>query len=132
MDEYKYVVRRPEWPDPSEPYSRGVVARVDQLVFVSCQVPADYSEGKTTEGDVQAQTRQVFENMKSVLDAAGSSLADVLKVTLYLMDMEELELVNAVRREYFPTDPPAAAVVQVSRLVHPNYRIAVDAIAAKH
>ncbi len=104
----------PGAPEPIGPYSQAVEAA--GLVYLSGQIPMDPATGEVVEGDVQAQTRQVMENLSAVLSTAGCSMADVVKVTLFIRDMDEFPKINEVYGEYFREDPPARACVEVSRL----------------
>jgi len=99
------------------------------LLFVSGQTGLD-EEGNLAKGDVGAQTRQVFENLKTVLEAGGSSIEDVLKVTIYMLDVGEFDAMNKVRKEYFITDPPASTLLEIKELVHEDMLIEIEAIAA--
>ena len=96
------------------PYSHAVSA--GGFVYTSGQIPLDPTTGVVVPGDIQAQTWQVFENLKVVLAAAGASLADVVKATVFLRDMNDFALVNEVYSTYFTGDFPARSAVQVARL----------------
>jgi reactive intermediate/imine deaminase len=115
--------------EPISHYAHAV--RVEgPLVFVSGVVPVD-AEGRLVGGDdVVAQARQVFENMRAVLDACGSTPADVVKVTVFLTDVEDRPRINPVRREFFGDARPASTLVEVARLAIPGARIEVEAVAA--
>jgi 2-iminobutanoate/2-iminopropanoate deaminase len=110
----KKIIFSPGAPEPIGPYSQAVEA--GGFVYLSGQIPVDPATGGVVEGDVQAQTRQVMENLAGVLATAGCSMADVVKVTLFIRDMDEFPKINEVYGEYFKTDPPARACVEVSRL----------------
>ena len=96
------------------PYSQGV--RVDGLLFTAGQIPLDPATGQLVEGGIEAQTRQSLANVKAVLEAANSSLADVVKVTVFLVDMTEFKAMNGVYAQFFPDSPPARSAVQVGAL----------------
>ena len=81
------------------------------LVFVAGQIPLT-PEGEYVQGDIKVQTKQVLKNIKAILEAAGSSTEQVVKVTVYLADMNDFAAMNEVYHQYFPTDPPARAAVQ--------------------
>lgn len=106
---HKQVVLTDGAPRPQGPYSQAIKA--GGFVFVAGQVPLT-PEGEFVAGDIRAQTRQVLENVKAILKAAGSSLEEVVKVTVYLADMGDFPAMNEVYAEYFPTEPPARATVQ--------------------
>lgn len=108
------------------PYSQAI--KHHNLVFVSGQIALDPNTGEMKGADVETQTAQVLQNLKAVLEAAGSSLEKTLKVTVYLRDMGDFQRMNAVYAEYF-TGRPARATVEVSRLPK-NALIEIDAIAA--
>jgi len=110
------------------PYSQGMVA--GNLVFVSGQIPFDPRTGRMVEGDIQAQARRSLENVKAVLEAAGCTMSDVVRTTVYLADMNDFGKVNEVYAGYFEADPPARACVEVSRLPK-GVDVEIDAIAVK-
>jgi 2-iminobutanoate/2-iminopropanoate deaminase len=86
------------------------------LVFPAGQVPVDPKTGKVVENDIQPQTRQCLENLKSVLTLAGSSLENLLKVNCYLRNMDDFDRFNEVYMKYFPSMPPARTTIQAARL----------------
>lgn len=101
------------------------------FVFLSGCGPVD-SEGKLVGGDdILAQTRQVHENLKQVLQATGCSFSSILKVIVYLSDMSEIGLVNQIRQEYFGDARPASTLVEVSDLATPGMRVEIEAIAVR-
>jgi 2-iminobutanoate/2-iminopropanoate deaminase len=105
----KETIHTDRAPKASGPYSQAVKA--SGFVFVAGQVPLT-AEGTFVQGDIKAQTRQVLENIKAILQAGGSSLEQVVKVTVYLADMKDFAAMNEAYAEYFPKDPPARATVQ--------------------
>jgi len=105
----KEIVRTDRAPKAQGPYSQAVKA--GGFVFVAGQVPLTPG-GTFVQGDIEAQTRQVLENVKAILEAAGSSLTEVVKVTVYLADMKDFAAMNEAYAEYFPKEPPARATVQ--------------------
>ena len=113
--------------DPISHYTHAVVA--GELLFISGLVGVD-GEGALVGGDdVAAQARQVFENMRAVLDEAGCRFEDVVKVTVYLTDVDDRPRINPVRAEFFGSTRPASTLVEVSRLAVPGARIEVEAVA---
>jgi len=108
------------------PFSPAV--RAGNFLFVSGQIPRHPDTGEMAPPNIEAQTRQVLENVKSVLEFAGSSLDQVLKVTIFLDDMDNYAAVNQIYAQYFPQNPPARACVQVARLPL-NVKIEIEAIA---
>lgn len=120
-------LRVPGQPEPISHYTDAV--RAGDLLFLSGIVPVD-STGRLVGGsDVVEQARQVFRNMGEVLAAAGASFADVVKVTVFLTDVDDRPLVNPVRQEVFGETRPASTLVEVSRLAVEGARIEVEAVA---
>ena len=119
-------LRVPELAEPISHYTDAVWA--GDLLFISGCVPVD-SAGNLVPGDVVAQTRQVFATIAVVLAAAGGSFADVVKVTVFLVDIDDRRAVNVVREEVFGESRPASTLVEVSRLAIPGARIEVEAVA---
>ena len=102
--------------------------RFGDLLFVSGMVGVD-ADGKVVgEGDAARQTRQIFENMKKVLDAAGASFADVLKVTVFMTNIDDRRRINPVRQEFFGAARPASTLVEVSRLVRADLLVEIEAV----
>jgi 2-iminobutanoate/2-iminopropanoate deaminase len=114
-------------PRPIGPYSQGIAA--GGLLFVSGQIPLDPETGRLVEGDVEAQTEQVLRNLVAVLQAARLSKENVVKTTIYLLDLADFPKVNAVYGRYFASEPPARATVGVAALPA-GARVEIDAIAA--
>ena len=102
--------------------------KISDWVFASGQLGMDPKTGRLIEGGIKAETRQVCENLKAVLEAGGSSLARVAKVTIYMADLAELMAMNEVFREYFPKEPPARTTFQAAGLVT-GARVEIEAIA---
>ena len=96
------------------PYSQAI--RVNGLVFCAGQTPIDPAAGKLIEGDVPAQTRRVLQNISAILEAAGTSLAKVVKTTVFLTDMANFKAMNEVYAEFFPEHPPARSTIAVAGL----------------
>ncbi len=118
-------------PDLSRPrgYSHVVEVTGGRTIYVSGQISVD-QEGRVVGADhFEAQARQVFENLKAALAAAGATLEDVAKITVFVTDISQLEAFRAVRNAYFTGAPPASSLVQVSRLVLPELMIEIEAIA---
>ena len=119
-------LRVPGLADPISHYTDAV--RAGDLLFISGCVPVD-GDGNLVPGDVEAQTRQVFANIGAVLDAAGASFADVVKVTVFVLDVDDQRAGHGVRRDVFGETRPASTLVEVSRLAIPGARIEVEAVA---
>jgi 2-iminobutanoate/2-iminopropanoate deaminase len=110
------------------PYSQAIAAS-GSLVFCSGQIPLDPASGEMVGvGDVRAQTKRVMENLKAVLEAAGASLAQVAKTTIYLADLQDFAAVNEVYAGYFGEAPPARATVEVAGLPR-GAMVEIDAVA---
>ena len=101
--------------------------RWGDLLFVSGVAPVD-AQGKVVSDDPAAQTRQIFLNMKAILDAAGASFADVLKVTVYLTDVEDRKKINPVRQEFFGAARPASTLIGVQALAIPGMKVEIEAV----
>ena len=114
-------------PTPIGPYSPGVV--FDRLVIVSGQGATDPDTGKLAGSDVETQTRQVFRNMRAILEAGGSDLSKVLRCGVFLVDLRDFEKMNAVYAEVFGDHRPARTTVGVASLPDPGLRVEIDAIA---
>ena len=122
----KQVIETAAAPKAVGPYSQAVVA--GGLVFCAGQIPLDPATGQLVGGDVQQQTARVMDNLKAVLEAAGSSFERAVKVTIYLADLGDFAAMNAVYATYVPAPPPARSTVQVSRLPR-DVRVEIDVIA---
>lgn len=113
-------------PQAIGPYSQAI--KIDNLIFCSGQIPINPETGKLVPGDIAAQTARVMANLEAVLHAAGSSLADILKTTILLKDLEDFAVVNEIYGSYFSKPYPARATFQVSRLPMDS-DIEIEAIA---
>ena len=120
------VVHTDKVPPAKVPLSQAIKA--GEWVFASGQLGIDPQTGRLAEGGIKAETRQVCENLKAVLEAADSSLARVVKVTIYMADLGELMAMNEVFSQYFPQDPPARTTFQAAGLVA-GARVEIEAIA---
>ncbi len=122
----KTIVQTDKAPAAIGPYSQAVKA--GGFVFLSGQVALDPASGQVVEGDVRAQTERVLQNLQAVLAAAGSSLAAVVKTTVFLADMNDFAAMNEVYGKFFSSDPPARATVQAARLPK-DVQVEIDLIA---
>lgn len=113
-------------PSAIGPYSQGIAA--SPFVFCSGQTPLDPATGKLVEGDVAAQARRCLQNVRAVLEAAGSSLDKTVKTTVFLIDMADFKAMNAVYAEFFGSTPPARSTVAVAGLPL-GARVEIEAIA---
>jgi 2-iminobutanoate/2-iminopropanoate deaminase len=121
------VVLTDRGPKPIGPYSQAV--RTNGFLFVSGQVALDPKTGEMTGADIRPQTERVFENIKGILEAAGSNLHHVVKTTVFLKDMNDFSTMNEVYAKYFTSAPPARSTVQVSRLPK-DALVEIEVIAA--
>ncbi len=122
----KKEVKTDHAPKAIGPYSQGIIA--NGFVFCSGQISIDPATGELVQGPVEEQTRLVLRNLGAVLEASGSSFADVVKCTVFLQDMDDFAKMNAVYSEFFPAPFPARAAVQVARLPR-NVKVEIEAIA---
>jgi len=121
----KQVILTPNAPAPVGPYSQAI--RAGNLVFVAGQIPVDAATDTMPQG-IGDQTRVVLGNLQAVLEAAGASLADVVKTTVYMKDLDEFVAMNQIYASFFRESPPARATVEVSDLPK-GARVEIEAIA---
>ena len=122
----RQAVSSDQAPPAIGPYSQAI--RSGAFLFLSGQIPLDPATGQLVGGDVAAQTRQVLDNLRAVLAAAGGSLDHVVRTTVYLADLGDFAAMNEVYAGYFTSPAPARATVQVARLPR-DARVEIDAIA---
>lgn len=122
----KTVIATDNAPRAIGPYSQAIVH--NGLAFLSGQIPLDPATGQLVEDGIAAQTERVLENIKSVLEACGSSLDHVVKTTVFLKDMGEFAQMNDVYARYFGANPPARSTVEAARLPR-DVRVEIEAIA---
>ena len=108
------IIATEKGPKAIGPYSQAVKA--NGFIFTAGQVAFDPATGQLVEGDVARQTTRVFENLKAIVEAAGSSLDRAVKATVYLKDMNDFAAMNEVYARYFPANPPARSTVEAARL----------------
>jgi 2-iminobutanoate/2-iminopropanoate deaminase len=101
--------------------------RFGNLLFISGVPPTD-AAGRVVSADVVEQTRQVFRNMKLILDAAGASFGDILKVTVYMLDVNDRAKINPVRKEFFGAARPASTLIGVNDLAIPGMKVEIEAV----
>ncbi len=123
----KYIVTTKKAPEAIGPYSQAV--GFANLLFLSGQIALDPDTGKMVGDTVEEQTRQIMDNIQAVLEAANLGLDNVLKATIYLANMNDFNLVNEVYGQHFPSNPPARACIEVSRLPK-NALVEIEIIAA--
>jgi 2-iminobutanoate/2-iminopropanoate deaminase len=120
-------IRVPGLAPPFSHYTDAV--RVDDLLFVSGCIAVDAEGNLVGADDVVAQARQVFANLGAVLAAAGATFADVAKVTVFLVDIDDRVRINPVREEYFGETRPASTLVEVGSLVLPGAKVEIELVA---
>ncbi len=127
----KEVIHTESAPKPMGDYSQAWTVTGAKLIFLAGQVSVDISGNPVGSGDIALQTRTVIENLKKVLEGAGASLRDVIKLNTYVTNMAEYrERTRDIRREYFPQDFPASTLVEVKSLARPEFMVEIEAIAA--
>ena len=120
------IISTDKAPEAIGPYSQGIKA--NGFVFCSGQIPANPQTGELVTGSITEQTKQVLSNVKAVIEAAGSSMDKVVKVTVFLKNMDDFSEMNAEYGKWFPENPPARAAVEVARLPK-DVGIEIQAIA---
>lgn len=108
------------------PYSQAVIS--NGFVYTAGQIPMNPKTGKVEASDLEGQVRQVLDNLSAVLEAANSSLKEIIKLTVFMVDLNDFAILNNVFKEYFPEDPPARSAVQVSRLPK-DVLVEIEAVA---
>ena len=122
----KQVISTEKAPRAIGPYSAAI--RVGEMIFTAGQIPIDPATGEVVSGGIEAEARQALTNLQYVLEAAGASLKDVVKTTVFLAEMEDFPKLNAVYAEFFSEKPPARSTVAVKTLPK-GVRVEVEAIA---
>src|SRR5947209_6589729 len=125
-EEHKIRIQTPDAPNAIGPYSQAIVAQ--GMVYCAGQVAIDPATGQLIEGDIQAQTRRVLDNLAAVLKAAGSNLHHAVKTTVFLAQFSDFTPMNEVYAQYFGTAPPARSTVQVAALPR-NALVEIECIA---
>ena len=126
----KSVVPVPGLSKPGGVWSTAVVVEPGRMLYIAGLLARNEKGELVGRGDIRAQTRQVCENLRKAVEAAGGTLADLVRVDVYITDMGHFDDIHAVRREFFPVDPPASTMVQITRFTDPNALIEINAIAA--
>ncbi len=114
-------------PRPKGPYSQAIIH--NGLLYVSGQIPIDPKTGILIRGSIEEETEAALNNIKAIVEDAGASMKDVIKVTCYLADMDNFERFNNVYKEYFKDEPPARSTIQAGRLPL-DVQVEIDAIVA--
>ncbi len=122
----KQIIKTADAPQAIGPYSQAVVA--GGFVFASGQIPIDPATGQFVEGGIVEQTEQVLRNVSNLLEAAGTSLARVVKTTVFLADMDDFAAMNETYARFFGENPPARSTVQAARLPR-DARVEIEVVA---
>ncbi|MCP4712938.1 MAG: RidA family protein [Planctomycetes bacterium] len=123
---HKHTIATDKAPNAVGPYSQAISS--GPMVFVSGQIPLDPATGIAVEGDIKAQTKRTLTNVREILTAAGSSMDEVVKITVFLTSMNDFAAMNEAYAEFFGEHPPARTCVEVSRLPK-DVDVEIDAIA---
>lgn len=122
----KQIITTERAPQAIGPYSQAIVA--NGFVFASGQIPIDPATGQFVEGGIVEQTEQVLRNVSNLLEAAGTSLARVVKTTVFLADMNDFAAMNETYARFFESEPPARSTVQAARLPR-DARVEIEVVA---
>lgn len=124
----KKIISTPDAPPAVGPYSQAVVIEPLKLVYTAGQIGMDPATGQFVTGGIQTETRQVLQNLKAILTAAGSSLDNVIKMTVFLTDMNDFQSMNTIYQEFFKQEPPARSTVAVKALPR-GAQVEMEAVA---
>ena len=122
----KQIISTDKAPKAIGPYSQAI--KVDKFLFISGQIPMDPATGSFVLSGIEAQTRRVMDNVKAVVEAAGGTMDKIIKINVYLKNIDDFKFVNVIYEKYFKGDFPARATVEVSNLPK-KVDIEMDAIA---
>jgi 2-iminobutanoate/2-iminopropanoate deaminase len=126
----KKQILSPKLRQPNGHFSHATMIEArGRLVFISGMTARAKDGSITGVGDVEAQTRQVCENLKAAVEEAGGTLQDICRVDVYVRNMEHFETIHKVRREYFQPPLPASTMVEICKMTSPDYLIEINAIA---
>jgi len=126
----KQQVKSAKLAEPSGHYSQAIAVEAKgRIVFVSGMTARRADGSVAGVGDIEEQTRQVFENIRAALEAAGATVEDICRLDVYLRNIGDRERFNKVRRQFFRAPPPASTLVEVSKLASPEYLVEISAIA---
>ena len=127
----KQVVHPGQVAKPAGVWSPAIlVTHPGKLLFISGLTSRDATGVVLHRGDIRAQTRMICENLKATVEAAGGTLQDLVSVTVFVTDIMQFDAIHEVRRQYFASEPPASTMVEVTRLVHADMLIEINAVAA--
>jgi len=126
----KEVIQPQILSDPRPRYSQGIVTQPGKLLFIAGQTAIDKDHNVVGKGDIEAQAKQIFENIQAVLNEVGASLENLVMTTIYLTDHKYREGYNRVRNQYYKGAPPTSTLVVVKGLANPDYLIEIASVAA--
>ena len=124
----KVIIKTNKAPKAIGPYNQAVKVDEKTLIYTAGQIPIDPKTNELVSGGVGSETRQVMENLKSILEAAGSGLDKVVKTTVFLSSMDDFAVMNEVYEQYLKENPPARSTVEVSRLPK-GVKVEIEAVA---
>jgi len=122
------IIKTSKAPGAIGPYSQAVKIPAGSMLFTAGQIALDPATGQLVDGDIKIQTRRVLENVKAILEAAGVSLNDVVKTTVFMSNLGEFQAMNDIYSEYFASNPPARSTVEVSALPR-GAKVEIETIA---
>lgn len=124
------VIQPKKLPDPRPRYSQGIlVTKPGKLLFIAGQTAVDAKGNIVGKGNIEAQAKQVFENLKAVLKKAGGSIDNIVKTTTYITDIKYREGLNKIRRRYYKSTAPVSTLVVVKGLANKDYLVEIEGIA---
>ncbi len=123
------VIQPKSLSDPRPRYSQGILAEGGKFLFIAGQTASDKDGNFVGKGDIEAQTEQVFKNLRAVLEEAGGTLDNLVMTTTYITDRKYREGYNRVRMQYYKTNSPTSTLVIITGLAHPDYLIEINGIA---
>ncbi|MCH7781505.1 reactive intermediate/imine deaminase [candidate division KSB1 bacterium] len=123
------IVKTDKAPLPVGTYNQGIITDSNKLLYTAGQIAIDPKTNEVIDGDVRDQTRLVLNNLREVLKAAGTEMSNMIKLTVFMVDLQHFNTVNEVFKEFFPNDPPARSAVEVSALPK-GVDIEIEGIAA--
>lgn len=123
------VIQPKSLSDPRPRYSQGILAEGGKFLFIAGQTASDKDGNFVGKGDIEAQTEQVFKNLRAVLEEASGTLDNLVMTTTYITDRKYREGYNRVRMQYYKTNSPTSTLVIITGLAHPDYLIEINGIA---
>jgi 2-iminobutanoate/2-iminopropanoate deaminase len=125
----KEIIQPKSLADPRPRFSQAILTQPGKVLFIAGQTASDENGNVVGKGDIEAQATQVLENIKAILEAAGGSMADIVKTTVYITDIKYREGLHRVRSRYFEKDPPTSTLLVVKGLAREEYMLEIEAIA---